>query len=115
MDPGNRSNTPCKPMFAINPKIIRPSGAEIATHALSRNAMSRNARVAISAPEGRIILGLMANIGLHGVLLRFLQLRRLYSNSSFKGSIFGTLLSKSRFFKRSPDLFWPRFGLVGGL
>jgi hypothetical protein len=59
-------------MFAINPKIIRPSGAEIATRAFRDIAFRDNACVAISAPEGRIILGLMANIGLHGVLKRFL-------------------------------------------
>ena len=32
------------------------------------------------------------------------------SNSSFKGSIFGTLLSESLFFKRSSDLSWHFLG-----
>ena len=29
MDLRNRINTPCKHMFVVNPKILRPPGAEI--------------------------------------------------------------------------------------
>jgi len=70
MDLRNRINTPCKHMFVVNPKILRPPGAEIifaSTH------FAKRAHANISAPEGRRILGLTTNIDLHGVSTRFLM------------------------------------------
>ena len=65
MDPRNRFRTPCKPIFAINPKITRIPGAEI-THALSQNAIATKYCIVISVPEGRKIFGFMSKIVLHG-------------------------------------------------
>ena len=70
MDLRNRINTPCKPLFVVNPKILRPSGAEIL--ACARFAKCVVAKI-ISARGGRRILGLTTNKGLHGVLIRFLR------------------------------------------
>ena len=54
MDIKNRVDTPCKSMFVVNPKILRPSGAEIL--ACARFAKCVDAKI-ISAPGGRRILG----------------------------------------------------------
>ena len=52
MDLRNRINTPCKPLFVVKPKILRPSGAEIL--ACARFAKCVDAKI-ISAPELEVV------------------------------------------------------------
>ena len=71
MAPESVLTPPCKTIFDINPKILRPSGTDITMQYFVAIAFCDNACV-ISAPGIRVILGLIANIGLYGVLKRFL-------------------------------------------